>query len=122
MIKRSLLVVTVAAVVIVPLAAQSKYKVPRTPWGDPDLQGNYTNLYENGTPLERPDEFAGRSLDDVKGDELAAIKRATQERTINAFQGPIHAPDNWWQDALNLDQGQPGVADRRSAGRPDSRR
>ena len=30
-------------------------------------QGNYTNLYENGTPLERPDEFAGRTLDEVRG-------------------------------------------------------
>ena len=69
-----------------------------------------------------PKEFAGRALDDVKGEELARIKRATQERTINDFQGPIHAPDNWWQDALNLKQGQPGVAGRRSAGRQDSRR
>jgi hypothetical protein len=81
------------------------YTPPRTPWGDPDLQGNYTNVYENGTPLERPDQFAGRRLDDVKGEELAAIKRATQERTINNFQGPIHAPDHWWQDALFLEKG-----------------
>ena len=38
----------------------------RTPWGDPDLQGNYTNLWELGTPLERPDQFAGRRLEDIK--------------------------------------------------------
>ena len=31
----------------------------RTPWGDPDLQGTYTNTYENGTPLERPDQRSG---------------------------------------------------------------
>ena len=108
MIKRSLLIATLAVVAIAPLAGQTSsksYKTPRTPWGDPDLQGNYTNLYENGTPLERPKEFAGRSLDEVKGEELARIKRATQDRTINAFQGPIHAPDNWWQDALNLTRG-----------------
>jgi len=105
MCKRALLVATLAAVALVPLAAQTTYKVARTPWGDPDLQGNYTNLYENGTPLERPKEFEGRALDDVKGEELARIKAATQERTINAFQGPIHAPDNWWQDALNLRKG-----------------
>ena len=43
---------------------------PRTPWGDPDLQGTYTNTYENGTPFERPDQFAGRTLDDITGDEL----------------------------------------------------
>jgi hypothetical protein len=50
---------------IVPTEAQSQtgvartttkagvWKAPRTPWGDPDLQGNFTNVYENGTPLER---------------------------------------------------------------------
>src|SRR3984893_2154794 len=59
-------------------AAKAGWTVPRTPWGDPDLQGNYTNVYENGTPLERPDQFAGRTLDEVRGAELAAIKKATQ--------------------------------------------
>jgi hypothetical protein len=54
---------------------------PRTPWGDPDLQGNLTNLYEVGTPFERPDTFAGRRLEDVKGEELARIRRDIQERT-----------------------------------------
>jgi len=78
---------------------------PRTPWGDPDLQGTYTNTYENGTPLERPDEFAGRRLEDVKGEELARIRRRIEERTIGNFQGPIHAPDHWWQDNLNLERG-----------------
>ena len=43
---------------------------PRTPWGDPDLQGNFTNKYEQGTPFERPDEFAGRKIDDLKNEEL----------------------------------------------------
>ena len=57
------------------------YKAPRTPWGDPDIQGNFTNLYETGTPLERPDQFAGRTLADVKGDELKALKQAAQERS-----------------------------------------
>jgi len=27
---------------------------PRTSWGDPDLQGTYSNKNESGTPLERP--------------------------------------------------------------------
>ena len=31
--------------------ARKPYVVPRTPWGDPDLQGNLTNLYEVGTPV-----------------------------------------------------------------------
>jgi hypothetical protein len=78
---------------------------PRTPWGDPDIQGTYTNTYENGTPFERPDEFAGRKLEDIKGDELKKIKREAQQRAVTAFQGPIHAPDNWWQDNLFLERG-----------------
>jgi hypothetical protein len=86
-------------------SAAGSWTAPRTPWGDPDLQGTYTNTYENGTPLERPDEFAGRTLEDVTGEELKAIKRATQKRTIGAFLGPEHAPDNWWQDNLYLERG-----------------
>ena len=54
-----------------PKSSASAWTPPRTPWGDPDLQGTYTNTYEKGTPLERPDEFAGRKLEDVKGEELA---------------------------------------------------
>src|SRR5262245_5001239 len=46
------------------------YRTSRTPWGDPDLQGNYTNKYEQSTPLERPDEFVGRRVEDITGDEL----------------------------------------------------
>ena len=85
--------------------ARKPYVVPRTPWGDPDFQGNYTNVYEDGTPLERPEQFAGRRLEDVNGEELATIKRAQQQRTIANFEGPIHAPDHWWQDALFLEKG-----------------
>jgi hypothetical protein len=83
----------------------AEWTPPRTPWGDPDLQGNYTNTYENGTPLERPDQFAGRRLEDVSGEELAALRREIQQQTIGRFLGPIHAPDNWWQDNLYLDRG-----------------
>src|SRR5262245_59490899 len=32
----------------------------RTPWGDPDLQGAWTNT--TTTPLERPDAFAGKAV------------------------------------------------------------
>jgi hypothetical protein len=103
--KRLALSIGAAAVFVLAAARVTGQTQPRTPWGDPDLQGTYTNTYENGTPLERPDEFAGRKLEDVKGDELKAIKRAQQQRTIGAFLGPEHAPDNWWQDNLYLERG-----------------
>src|ERR1051326_9081791 len=51
----------------------ARYHAPRTPWGDPDLQGTYTNRYEQSTPLERPDEFAGRRREDVTSAELSAV-------------------------------------------------
>ena len=82
-----------------------KFVAPRTPWGDPDLQGWFSNLSEDGTPLERPDRFAGRRLEDIQGEELAALKRETQQRTITNFAGPLHAPEHWWQDDLNLVKG-----------------
>ena len=95
-----------ALVVAAHLSAQTAQTRPaRTPWGDPDLHGNYTNLYEQGTPLERPKEFDGRTLDQVRGEELARIKAEAQARTINNFEGPIHAPSNWWQDALDSKRG-----------------
>ena len=35
-----------------PAAAAKVWTPRRTSWGDPDLQGNYTNKYEQGTPFE----------------------------------------------------------------------
>jgi len=36
-----------------PAAAQTT-KVPRTPWGDPDISGTYNNSNESGIPMQRP--------------------------------------------------------------------
>ena len=82
---RTLLVLCISAVAIalvrVPVVAQrgttqsgsssaaaAGYKAPRTPWGDPDLQGVFTNSNEYMTPLERPDAFAGMRLEDRSGE------------------------------------------------------
>jgi hypothetical protein len=87
------------ALAVASISAQHSYKAPRTPWGDPDIQGNYTNLTEAGTPLEKPKELEGRALGEISGEELRTIKRQAAERTITAFLGPTEAPDNWWQIA-----------------------
>jgi hypothetical protein len=86
-------------------ATETKWTTTRTPWGDPDLQGSYTNLQENGTPFEKPAQFAGRQLQDIKGEELAAIRQGIQDRTVANFSGPLHAPDSWWQKDLKLAEG-----------------
>jgi hypothetical protein len=62
--------------------APKSYAPPRTPWGDPDLQGNYTNKYEQGTPFERPAEFEGRRIEDIQGKELADIIERRQKQAI----------------------------------------
>jgi len=55
------------------------YTPPMTPWGDPDLQGAYTNNDENGIPLERPESFEGRGLDEVSAAELAELREEREE-------------------------------------------
>jgi hypothetical protein len=57
-------------------AAQERpgaYKVPRTPEGQPDLQGYWTNL--TYTPLERPKELAGKPFY-TEQEAIAAFKKA----------------------------------------------
>src|SRR5262245_8717144 len=101
------------ALAIAPLAtspvlgqqAAKTWTAPKTPWGDPDIQGWFSNLSENGTPLERPAQFANRKLEDIKGEELLAIKQAAQNRTVESFAGPLHAPEDWWQKDLNMVKG-----------------
>ena len=56
---------------------------PRTPWGDPDLQGHYTNKYEYGTPFEKPAAFAGRRADELSAQELADLTTKRQQEAID---------------------------------------
>src|SRR6188472_3775313 len=78
-----LFVAALAAVLALPpfaLAQEARrYSPPRTPWGDPDLQGIYTNKDENNTPFERPAEFAGKRLSDFGAPQMAALVKQRQE-------------------------------------------
>jgi hypothetical protein len=92
-----------------PLASKTTAKLTknwtpsRTPWGDPDLQGVFTNSNEYATPLERPEQFAGRRLEDVTVEELADIRRTAQQRMIDALPGGrVRGPDDWWLPLLDL--------------------
>jgi hypothetical protein len=63
-------------------SAAATWNAPKTPWGDPDLQGNYTNKYETSTPFEKPKEFEGRRIEDVTAKEMAAAVARRQEDTL----------------------------------------
>jgi hypothetical protein len=58
-----LLGVTVAVEGQSPQAAAraSAYSAPRTPWGDPDIQGTFTTDDELGVPFERPAQMGART-------------------------------------------------------------
>jgi hypothetical protein len=58
--RRNSVVCAVVALSVAALGAQAKYKAPRTPDGQPDLQGYWTNL--TYTPFERPKELGTKAF------------------------------------------------------------
>ena len=48
-------------------------QVPRTSWGDPAIEGTYTNKDEFGTPFERPNELAGRQRSEFGPQAMAEL-------------------------------------------------
>jgi hypothetical protein len=69
----------------------------RTPWGDPDLQGEWTTEGEYGVPLERPAQFGTRRfltdaeyakrLDDVR------IRDDRDLARVDVLSGKVDAPN-----------------------------
>lgn len=57
---------------VAPPATAVTALTPRTPWGDPDLQGVWN--VASGTPLERPATYAGREF--LTDEELLQAERA----------------------------------------------
>jgi len=51
-------------------------EAPKTPWGDPDLQGTYTS--KTITPLERPETLADKPF--LSDEEVASQEKARLDR------------------------------------------
>ena len=68
--------------------------VPRTSWGDPDLQGTYTNSNESGIPMEQPKELTGRRLEDISQAELKTLIEQRAERARRTAQTIGGTADN----------------------------
>jgi hypothetical protein len=85
--------------------ASKKYTVPRTPWGDPDLQGIWPSTQMLGVPFQRPDTLAGKtelSDDELKQREEQARRQAEQDneefvapRAGGAEGGGTGPPNHW---------------------------
>ena len=70
----------------------------RTPWGDPDLSGIYSNSDESGIPFERPARFDGRRLEDITArelDDLRAERRKAKAASSVAEDRPVDREVFW---------------------------
>ena len=116
----------VAALLMTVSAFAQTLGVPRTPWGDPDLQGTFTNKDEVGTPLERPREFEGRRVEDFPPAEVAAIlkKRDEDRPRVQADASGRIGPTEWQSSERARRSVHPQCAAPRRAsansGRPES--
>jgi hypothetical protein len=116
--KAFIVAVSIASLAAGVLAAQEKKSTPgaparsytpgKTAWGDPNLQGTYTDKDENGIPFERPNQFDGKTASDVDDSELADIVRERQARAVASAAGIGGAetgagPVHWYEhyDAKN---------------------
>jgi len=99
--RRPVLLLAVAVALTAPALAQ-KYTPGRMPWGDPDLQGDYTNSNEYATPLERPARFAGKRIEDLTAEEVAAFRRDAEKEAIEGLAPGPRGPDEWWLQILDL--------------------
>jgi hypothetical protein len=82
--------------------ARKAFSLPRTPWGDPNLSGVYTNNDESGIPLERPNQFEGKRLEDVSEGELAQLNAQREDQRVAAAPNlggiPGTNPVHWFEN------------------------
>ena len=78
--------------------------VPRTPWGDPDLQGMWPSGPVSGVPFERPLQFGMRArLTDAEFAEAVAAGRQQAAADLEQFVRPGPAtttplgPSHWFE-------------------------
>jgi len=99
-------IASMAIAFAVPVVGQApkKYAPPRTPWGDPDLQGVWNDA--TSTPLQRPGAVGAK---DVLTDEEAAEFQATLAHELTRDRrdgGPEidvnRAYNDHWMDARRL--------------------
>ena len=101
MLKR-VFIPAITFLLVMPLVAQTpatSTKQWRTPWGDPDLQGSWSNA--TTTPLERPAKYANREF--LTKEEMAAQNEqtavATDKRDKPGTPQDVNGAYNgfWWE-------------------------
>ena len=99
-------------------AEPTNWAPPRTPWGDPDLQGIWNNTVN--TPLERPEALAGQEF---LTEEEVATREARRDAERAPRAGDTGTYNNFWRDSRILSTRTALIADPpREAARADVRR
>ena len=100
--QRTLIIVLLIAGGSLPALAQQgrrQWTAPRTAWGDPDLQGTWTN--ETITPFERPAALANKPFL-TEAEAVALETRAAQQREnadTNLRPGDVGSYNQAWFDS-----------------------
>jgi hypothetical protein len=76
--------------------SRNLYSPPRTPWGDPDLQGAFSNRDERGIPMTRPDGLKGFRVEHFPPAELA---RLNDQRNLQ-----LRSAGNEWEEVYEPTQ------------------
>ena len=95
-------VIAVSLLIVLPVIASAQSPrtaaVARTAWGDPDLQGVWD--YGTITPMERPDEFAGKEVLTIE--EAAKLEAEAVRNFANADrrppEGSVGGYNLFWRD------------------------
>jgi hypothetical protein len=103
MSSRFLVVTALTLAIPVLTATLTMGQAPKTPWGDPDLQGIWHS--SGATPMERPDEFQGRET--LTAEEVSEIRATTEARNEELLLadaqrtqagGNLGAYNNFWME------------------------
>jgi hypothetical protein len=103
--KRSLAFIGGLTALVALMAAPTAAQAPKTPWGDPDLQGIWRNM--KSAPLERPAELQGREF--LTQEEMDAKIKKAQAHRANRESGKVdqrgfRAQPNY-NDIFGVDKG-----------------
>src|SRR3982751_5154191 len=76
---------------------KSKWTAPRTPWGDPDISGAFTNKDQQGIPFERDAALGTRQFlteQEYAAREETARTRVNREDSVFDAEDPDASPAN----------------------------
>ena len=109
----------VATVSVTAQTQSGTYKVPKTPWGEPDLQGTYNGNDLQGIPMQRAESVGTRTMlndDEWKqrvanrdqqlandnSDEFSLDRAEEFEKRFGTVGGAVSPPPHWLERAKNV--------------------